>query len=58
MLPERLESMLERMRDEIAEPFVPEPGTLALDNDEPSRNHVHTVIRTTNGNDHGTDLLR
>jgi hypothetical protein len=31
---------------------------IALDNDEPSRNHVHTVIRTPNGNDYGKDLLR
>ena len=29
-----------------------------LDNDEPSRNHVHTVVRTPNGNDYGKDLLR
>jgi hypothetical protein len=31
---------------------------IALDNDAPSRNHVHTVIRTPNGNDYGHDLLR
>jgi hypothetical protein len=31
---------------------------LALDNDEPSRNHIHTVVRTPNGNDYGKDLLR
>jgi hypothetical protein len=31
---------------------------IALDNDEPSRNHIHTVIRTPNGNDYGRDLLR
>ncbi len=31
---------------------------IALDNDEHSRNHVHTVIRTPNGNDYGKDLLR
>jgi Protein of unknown function (DUF3500) len=31
---------------------------IALDNDEPSRNHVHTVVRTPNGNDYGKDLLR
>ena len=24
----------------------------------PSRNHVHTVVRTPNGNDYGKDLLR
>ena len=29
-----------------------------LDNDEPSRNHIHTVVRTPNGNDYGKDLLR
>ena len=29
-----------------------------LDNDEPTRNHIHTVVRTPNGNDYGNDLLR
>src|SRR5437762_12626131 len=33
------------------------PG-IALDNDEPSRHHIHTVVRTPNGNDYGKDLLR
>ena len=33
------------------------PG-IALDNDTPSRNHIHTVVRTPNGNDYGKDLLR
>ena len=31
---------------------------VALDNDQPSRQHIHTVIRTPNGNDYGKDLLR
>jgi len=31
---------------------------IAFDNDEPSRNHIHTVLRTPNGNDYGKDLLR
>jgi hypothetical protein len=31
---------------------------VALDNDEPARTHVHTVVRTPNGNDYGRDLLR
>jgi hypothetical protein len=31
---------------------------VALDNDAPSRNHIHTVVRTPNGNDYGKDLLR
>ncbi|HVC30675.1 MAG TPA: DUF3500 domain-containing protein, partial [Steroidobacteraceae bacterium] len=31
---------------------------IALDNDAPSRNHIHTVVRTPNGNDYGKDLLR
>ena len=31
---------------------------IALNSPEPSRNHVHTVIRTPNGNDYGMDLLR
>jgi uncharacterized protein DUF3500 len=29
-----------------------------LDNDEPETFHVHTMVRTPNGNDYGTDLLR
>jgi hypothetical protein len=29
-----------------------------FDNDVPTRNHVHTVVRTPNGNDYGIDLLR
>jgi hypothetical protein len=31
---------------------------IALDNDQPARTHIHTVIRTPNGNDYGRDLLR
>jgi hypothetical protein len=31
---------------------------IALDNDEPSRDHIHTIVRTPNGNDYGMDLLR
>jgi Protein of unknown function (DUF3500) len=31
---------------------------IALDNDAPSRHHIHTVVRTPNGNDYGKDLLR
>jgi hypothetical protein len=31
---------------------------IAFDNELPSRNHIHTVIRTPNGNDYGKDLLR
>ena len=30
----------------------------ASDNDEPSRNPIHTVVRAPNGNDYGRDLLR
>jgi hypothetical protein len=33
-------------------------GGIALDNDEPSRHHIHTIVRTPNGNDYGMDLLR
>lgn len=33
------------------------PG-IAYDNDSPSRDHIHTVVRTPNGNDYGRDLLR
>jgi len=31
---------------------------IAFDNDAPSRHHIHTVVRTPNGNDCGRDLLR
>lgn len=31
---------------------------VALDDDNPTRNHIHTIIRTPNGNDYGKDLLR
>ncbi|MDA1074462.1 MAG: DUF3500 domain-containing protein [Proteobacteria bacterium] len=31
---------------------------VALEGDGPSRIHVHTVVRTPNGNDYGKDLLR
>jgi len=31
---------------------------IVYDNDTPSRDHVHTVVRTPNGNDYGKDLLR
>jgi len=31
---------------------------IALANDRPSRTHIHTVVRTPNGNDYGRDLLR
>ncbi len=31
---------------------------VALPGSQPSRNHVHTVVRTPNGNDYGKDLLR
>lgn len=37
--------------------FDHHPG-VAFDNQVPSRNHVHTVLRTPNGNDYGVDLLR
>lgn len=29
-----------------------------FDNDTPSRNHIHTIVRTPNGGDYGADLLR
>ena len=32
------------------------PG-IVYDNKEPSRRHVHTIVRTPNGNDYGRDLL-
>ena len=33
------------------------PG-VALDFDVPTRHHIHTTVRTPNGNDYGKDLLR
>ena len=33
------------------------PGII-WDNTEPTRDHIHTVVRTPNGNDYGRDLLR
>lgn len=30
----------------------------AMANDHPTRHHVHTIVRTPNGNDYGADLLR
>jgi hypothetical protein len=33
------------------------PG-VAFNNVVPSRNHIHTIIRTPNGGDYGLDLLR
>jgi hypothetical protein len=29
-----------------------------LQNDQPTRAHIHTIVRTPNGNDYGKDLLR
>ena len=37
--------------------FDHHPGVV-FDNLVPSRNHVHTVVRTPNGGDYGADLLR
>jgi hypothetical protein len=31
---------------------------IVFDNDAPSRDHIHTIVRTPNGNDYGKDLLR
>ena len=31
---------------------------IAFDSDVPTRDHIHTVVRTPNGNDYGRDLLR
>ena len=33
-------------------------GKVKLLGDKPSRDHIHTVVRTPNGNDYGKDLLR
>jgi hypothetical protein len=37
--------------------FDHQPG-IAFDSNEPTRAHIHTVIRTPNGNDYGMDYLR
>lgn len=37
--------------------FDHQPG-IAFDSNEPNRTHIHTVVRTPNGNDYGMDLLR
>jgi hypothetical protein len=36
--------------------FDQHPG-VAFDNIEPSRHHIHTIVRTPNGGDYGTDIL-
>ncbi len=37
--------------------FDHEPGVVFA-NEEPTRHHVHSIVRTPNGNDYGIDLLR
>jgi hypothetical protein len=37
--------------------FDHQPG-IAFDSGEPTRNHIHSVVRTPNGNDYGMDYLR
>jgi hypothetical protein len=37
--------------------FDHQAGTV-FDNDHPTRDHIHTLVRTPNGNDYGKDLLR
>jgi hypothetical protein len=37
--------------------FDHQPG-IAFDSDEPTRAHIHTVVRTPNGNDYGMDYLK
>jgi hypothetical protein len=37
--------------------FDHQPGVV-FDNEEPTHNHIHTLVRTPNGNDYGRDLLR
>jgi hypothetical protein len=33
-------------------------GKFVADPDKPTRQHIHCVVRTPNGNDYGKDLLR
>jgi hypothetical protein len=37
--------------------FDHHPGVI-FDNDIPTRDHIHTLMRTPNGGDYGADLLR
>ena len=37
--------------------FDHQPG-IVFASDEPTRHHIHTIVRTPNGNDYGKDLLR
>jgi Protein of unknown function (DUF3500) len=64
-LPDGIKKMLETAQAALAQPFVgistiefDHQRGVALDNDAPSRQHIHTVVRTPNGNDYGMDLLR
>lgn len=34
------------------------PVGVESESNSPTRNHIHTVVRTPNGNDYGKDLLR
>lgn len=34
------------------------PGPAGPEHDNPTRDHIHTIVRTPNGNDYGKDLLR
>ena len=34
------------------------PANLRGTGNQPTRQHIHTVVRTPNGNDYGKDLLR
>ena len=36
--------------------FDHHPGVV-FDNEEPSHHHIHTILRTPNGGDYGTDIL-
>lgn len=36
--------------------FDHHPGVV-FDNEEPSHHHIHTILRTPNGGEYGTDLL-
>jgi hypothetical protein len=42
----------------VASPSCPGPIALPGDRIVPTRDHLHTVVRTPNGNDYGQDLLR
>jgi hypothetical protein len=53
-----MESFIYRIHSPVLLIEFDHQGPIALGNSGPTRNHIHTVVRTPNGNDYGKDLLR